>query len=120
MALHNELGKEGEAIAREYLLRFQYDILETNYTFQKGEIDIIAQKDDEIIFFEVKTRQSREMMTTQESVTKRKQKLIIKTAHQYLTENEIELEARFDIIGIVLNKYESDIEHIEGAFYPTI
>ena len=46
MAKHNELGKEGENIARMYLMQNEYEIIENNYTYKKGEIDIIAQKDD--------------------------------------------------------------------------
>ena len=120
MAKHNELGKEGENIARMYLMQNEYEIIENNYTYKKGEIDIIAQKDDLIIFIEVKTRQSKELQDPLLSVTKKKQKQIIKTADAYIKENDIDLEARFDIISILTNKYESEIEHIDGAFYPTL
>lgn len=120
MASHNDLGKEGEALAKSYLKKDGYTIVECNYTFQKGEVDIIAFKDDYIVFVEVKTRQSKELLSPQKSVTRRKQKMIIKTAHQYIIENEIAREARFDIIGIVLNQYTKEIDHIPNAFYPTI
>ena len=46
MAAHNELGKQGEAAAVDFLLKNGYDILETNWVFQKAEIDIIAQKNN--------------------------------------------------------------------------
>lgn len=120
MAQHNDLGKEGESIARMYLMQNGYEIIDQNYRCQKGEIDLIALKDDLIVFIEVKTRQSKEIQDPLLSVTKRKQKLIIKTADAYIKENDIDLEARFDIISILTNKYESEIEHIDGAFYPTL
>lgn len=120
MAQHNDLGKEGESIARMYLMQNGYEIIDQNYRYQKGEIDLIALKDDLIVFIEVKTRQSKEIQDPLLSVTKRKQKLIIKTADAYIKENDIDLEARFDIISILTNKYESEIEHIDGAFYPTL
>ncbi len=54
MAEHNELGKFGEAQAVEYLQQNGYTILETNWTFQKAEIDIIAQKENTLVIIEVK------------------------------------------------------------------
>lgn len=120
MAEHNELGEKGEAIALNYLVKNDYEILDKNYRFRKGEIDIIAFKNNFIIFVEVKTRQSKDLMGPQESVTKTKQRQIIKTAHQFIIENDYDYEGRFDIIGIVTNQYTTDIEHIEEAFYPMI
>ncbi|MET0945038.1 MAG: YraN family protein, partial [Flavobacterium sp.] len=58
MAEHNELGKEGEKLAAKYLQENGYEILDRNWTFQKAEIDIIAQKDNYLAIVEVKTRSS--------------------------------------------------------------
>ena len=58
MAEHNELGKQGEKLAVEFLQKSGYDILETNWVFQKAEIDIIAQKENILAVVEVKTRSS--------------------------------------------------------------
>ena len=56
MAEHNELGKKGEKLAIDFLLKNGYKILETNYRFLKAEVDIIAQKDEVLAVVEVKTR----------------------------------------------------------------
>ena len=58
MAEHNELGKLGEEMAVEFLKKDGYKIVETNWTFQKAEIDIIAQKENVLAIIEVKTRSS--------------------------------------------------------------
>ena len=52
------LGKKGETIAKEYLLEKSYSIVEKNWRYVKAEIDLIAQKEDVIVFVEVKTRSS--------------------------------------------------------------
>ena len=67
MAEHNELGKLGEELAVEYLKKEGYEILETNWVFQKAEIDIIAKKDEIIAVIEVKTRSSIDFGLPQDS-----------------------------------------------------
>ncbi|MFN5772236.1 YraN family protein, partial [Flavobacterium sp.] len=58
MAAHNDLGKEGESLAVDFLRRNGYAILETNWIYQKAEVDILARKDDLLAVIEVKTRSS--------------------------------------------------------------
>lgn len=72
MAVHNELGKQGEALAVEYLRKEGYEILETNWVFQKAEVDIIALKGDVLAIVEVKTRSSLEYGLPQEFVKPKK------------------------------------------------
>ncbi len=120
MAEHNELGIEGELRAVEYLEKAGYKILDRNYTFNRSEIDIICEEENEIVVVEVKTRKSEYLAGPEETVTIAKQKSIIKVANQYVQENEIDLECRFDIISIILNKNEFKLEHMKGAFWPTL
>ena len=117
MAAHNNLGTFGEPIAANYLLENNYTILERNWTFQKAEIDIIAQKDSQIIIVEVKTRNSDFFGDPHSFVTPEKIKLLVKAANQYLISNEILLDARFDIVAILKNKTTEQISHFEDAFY---
>ncbi len=56
MATHNDLGTLGEDLAIDYLIKQGYQILERNYRYQKGEVDILAKKDDALVAVEVKTR----------------------------------------------------------------
>ncbi|PCJ88196.1 MAG: hypothetical protein COA57_03460 [Flavobacteriales bacterium] len=81
-------------------------------------MDIIAENDNRIIFVEVKTRSTTFFGEPLEFVTKKKQNHIIKAANEYIFENNIQIEARFDIISIVVEKKINRIEHIEDAFYP--
>ena len=117
MAEHNELGKLGEELAVEFLQKNGYDILETNWTFQKAEIDIIAQKETVIAVVEVKTRSSIDFGLPQDFVKPKKIQLLVKAINEYILANDLEAVVRFDIIAIHKKENEYKIEHIEEAFY---
>jgi len=118
MAQHNELGKLGEQLAVEYLLRKGYQIIRKNFIFHKAEIDIIAQKNGgDIVVVEVKTRNSTFFGDPESFVTPNKIKQLIKAADAFVTNNALNKEVRFDIIAIVKNKDTEKIEHYENAFY---
>jgi len=72
MAAHNELGKLGEEMAIEHLLQKGYTILHTNWTFQKAEVDILAQQDSTLAVIEVKTRTTSHFGDPQDFVTQKK------------------------------------------------
>lgn len=114
------LGVEGEKKAREHLLKCDYTILETNWRFKKYEVDIICRRDQTLVFVEVKTRSSEVFGSPEIFVTLQKQKFLISAANQYLIQNNLELESRFDIISIVQISNSFTVKHLEGAFYPTI
>jgi putative endonuclease len=118
MATHNELGKHGEDLALDFLLKKKFQLLERNYRFKKWEIDLIMKNNNYIVFIEVKTRQTAEIGEPYLAVTKQKQKQLIKAANQYIIECNIHTEARFDVVSIVHNTYRTKIEHIENAFTP--
>ena len=118
MAQHNDLGKEGENLAVAFLEKNGYEILERNWTFQKAEIDIIAQKNEILAVVEVKTRSSIDFGLPQDFVKPKKIQLLVKAVNEYVISNDLDLKIRFDIIAIhknVLQKFV--IEHIEDAFY---
>lgn len=117
MAEHNELGKIGEALAVEYLKKTGYKILQTNFIFQKAEIDIIAQKESILAVVEVKTRSSLDFGLPQEFVKPKKIQLLVKAVNHFIEENNLDVETRFDIIAIHKNDQNFEIEHIEEAFY---
>ena len=118
MATHNELGKLGEEIAAQYLLKSGYKILRRNFYFDKAEIDIIAQKEeDTVVIVEVKTRNSSFFGDPQDFVTKNKIKLLVKAANEYIVSNDLNVEVRFDIIAVLKNQKEEKLEHFENAFY---
>jgi putative endonuclease len=117
MADHNELGKQGEALAVDFLQQKGYEILETNWTFQKAEIDIIAQKDSVLAIVEVKTRSSIDFGLPQDFVKPKKIQLLVKAVNEYVLANNLDLEVRFDIIAIHKEGTEFNLEHIEEALY---
>lgn len=103
-------GKEGEDIAANFLRKHGYQIVEQNYQFGHGEIDIIAKEDNEYVFVEVKTRKSLEYGLPEFAITKTKINQIKKVALAYLIENNLDNQtARIDAITILLQK---DIEPI--------
>ena len=117
MAQHNELGKLGEKKAVDFLLRNGYEILDTNWRHLKGEIDIVAKKEDVLAIIEVKTRTSIDIVAPEDAVNEKKKKLLIATANQYVIEKDIDEDVRFDIISIHKNKNKFEIKHIDDAFY---
>lgn len=117
MAEHNELGKLGEEMAAEYLRKNGYAILQTNWVFQKAEIDIIAQKGDVLAIVEVKTRSTVDFGLPQDFVKPKKIGLLVKAVNEYIIQNDLDTEARFDIISIYKDKGEYVVEHLEDAFY---
>lgn len=117
MAEHNELGKFGEELAVEFLQKNGYAILETNWTFQKAEIDIIAKKENTLAIVEVKTRSSLEFGLPQDFVKPKKIQLLVKAVNAYVNENELDIEVRFDIIAIHKEGKSFVVDHLTDAFY---
>jgi putative endonuclease len=117
MAEHNELGKLGEEMAVEYLQHEGYEILETNWTFQKAEIDIIAQKENILAIVEVKTRSSLYFGLPQDFVKPKKIQLLVKAVNEYVISNDLDIEVRFDIIAVYKEGKTFEVEHLMDAFY---
>ena len=117
MAEHNELGKLGEELAVDFLQKNGYEILETNWVFQKAEIDIIAQKDNMLVAVEVKTRSSIDFGLPQDFVKPKKIQLLVKAINEYVVSNDLDVEVQFDIIAINKEEKDFNIEHIKNAFF---
>lgn len=117
MAQHNELGKLGETMAVALLQRNGYQILETNWTFAKAEIDIIARKENVLAIVEVKTRSDVSFGLPQDFVSPRKIQLLTKAVNEYVVSNDLDVEVRFDIVSIHGKPGAFVTEHLENAFY---
>lgn len=117
MAKHNELGSFGEKQAVDLLLQKGYKILDTNWRYQKAEVDIIANKDDILVAVEVKTRTSTDYGDPQDFVNSKKIRLLTKAVDEYIQRRELDVEVRFDIIAITSNTKKLEIEHLKDAFY---
>lgn len=118
MAKHNLLGKKGEEMAQSYLMRKGYELLETNYRYQKAEIDIIARKNNLIAIVEVKTRKSSDYGEPESFLKPAQIKRLVNAANFYIEQlDDASIEVRFDIVSILLDGRKASIEHIEDAFY---
>jgi len=117
MAAHNELGHLGEQLAMDFLTKKGFTIRERNWRFQKAEVDIIAQKGLLLVIVEVKTRSTRFFGEPQEFIQEQKIKLLTKAVDHYVCIQDLDVEVRFDVIGIVKNHKETSIIHLEDAFY---
>ena len=115
MAEHNELGVKGEEWAEEFLIQKGYEILAKNWRAHKFEIDLIAKKNGEIVFVEVKTRGTEYFGSPDESINEYKENHLLSGAEYYLNLHEIDLEARFDVIAIIIEKGQYELRHIENA-----
>ncbi len=116
MAWHNDLGKEGEQRAVDYLLSQGYRVLERNWRapHSRHELDIIAMRDETVVIVEVKTRSSYDFGEPLDAIDAKKMKALALAADSYMNAQRIDLPLRFDLIGIVNN----DVVHIKSAFVP--
>lgn len=121
-----QIGALGEKVAENYLKKKGYRILDKNYSFrisgpQKGEVDIIAKKDDTISFVEVKTLTSDKIISPEEKVDFIKQKKILKTAQSWLMKNKIALDSKWQVevvaIKIDLKNKKAKVRHFQNAVF---
>ena len=116
MSEHNNIGREGEDVAANYLMQKGYRIVARNWRYGPKEIDIVARDGDTMVFVEVKTRSTLAFELPQEAVTKKKMKNLVEAADAYLLQFDIALESRFDIVGVLNGAPPKVIEHIVGAW----
>ncbi len=115
MKVHG-LGLKGELAASRYLRKKGWKILEKNFQCRFGELDLIAQDKDCLVFCEVKTRSEGMIALPQESVTPAKQQKMIKTALFWLQSKDLDLPMRFDVIAVTAAQGRLTVEHLENAF----
>lgn len=120
MGRNNLAGAWGEAQAAEYLRKKHYEIVAANYRCRFGEIDLIAKNKKFLVFVEVKLRKSASFAAAREFVNRQKQDRIRMTASIYLSQNETDLQPRFDVIEVYAPEGTAtahpDIVHLEDAF----
>ena len=120
MAVHNDLGRRGEEIAKEYLENLGYRILKMNWKYGRAEVDVIAEQHGVIIFVEVKTRTSIDYGQPEDFVSRKKELQLEFASAAFIEMKNHQGEIRFDIIAIVFeNKDLYKINHIEDAFWPS-
>ena len=120
MGRNNLVGAWGEALAAAYLQKKKYKILAGNYRCRFGEIDIIAENKDYLVFVEVKLRKNDKFASAMDFVDVHKQNRLRTTAEVYLSQYPTDLQPRFDVIEIYapdgMSTAKPVIHHLEDAF----
>lgn len=110
-------GNQGESLAAAFLEEKGYRIVHRNYRYKHAEIDLIAEKDDWLIFVEVKTRSSLSFGYPEEFVDEKKINKILEGADQYVYEKNWNGNVRYDIVSVKLRDGVPAIDHFEDAFH---
>jgi putative endonuclease len=113
-----EIGKLGEKAAQKFLKKRGYRIRETGFRCRYGEIDIIAQQKDYLVFVEVRTKSNLDFGTPEESLTQPKKEKLIASALTYTTTHQnVPSLWRIDVVAIELDDKgkAKRIELIENA-----
>ena len=113
-----KLGASGEDLAAKHLRSQGFLILERNFRCQLGELDIVARKENLLVFAEVKTRRSEKYGPPQTAVNLQKRRRIVKLANFYIKQKRLfHLQPRYDVIAIQWKAEDKpQINHIPAAF----
>ena len=112
------LGKWGEGVAVRFLQEKGYVLVATNYRCRWGEVDIVAQEGDDLVFVEVRTRRSVLYDIPEESITAAKARKLVATAQEFLqAHDQVHAGWRIDLIAIRLDgdRRVQDITHLRHA-----
>ena len=120
MSKSYDLGRKGESLAADHLSAKGFKILARNFHAGKAELDIVALDQDVLVIVEVKTRNTRYFGEPEESVTKSKQKLLVRAANNSVNYRSFKGEVRFDVVSVIIDERGTRIVHIPDAFYPTL
>ena len=112
----SDRGRYGEELAAKFLRKKKYKIVEMNYRCRMGEIDLIVENRNFLVFVEVKLRKNANFAEALEFVDSRKQNRLKTTAMLYLAQHETEKRCRFDVIEIYESDKKPQIRHLEDAF----
>ena len=113
----DELGRQGEQIAADYLQRTGLEILDRNWSCPEGEIDIVAAERRALVVCEVKTRSGIRYGTPLEAITPRKRGRLRRLAVRWVLAHGVLFdEVRVDAIGVLLSASgEFTVEHVRGV-----
>lgn len=103
-------GADGEKRVAGFLRKKGFSVIKQNYACKYGEIDIIAQNEEYILFVEVKTRKENSFVSGIEAVDSFKQNRILKTAEDFIVKTQCELQPRFDVAEVTV------FEKADGTF----
>jgi len=116
-----ELGRRGEAAAARLLKDKGYKVLERNFRVRQGEIDLVVFRDGVLVFVEVRAQTEPAMIDPLRTITRGKQRRVIKAAQTYLTVKKFpatDVAPRFDVVSVLFDRAgrPAETKHVEGAF----
>jgi putative endonuclease len=112
----NQTGKQGEEVAAAYLTGQGYKLLCRNWRCQVGELDLVVEDGERLVFVEVRTRRGVRFGTPEESITAAKQARLIELAQRYLQETDsLDQPWRIDVVTVKLGPGLPDVNHIKNA-----
>lgn len=114
-----QLGQEGEGLAAQFLKAKGFQILEKNYRCRLGEVDLIVENKDRLVFVEVKTRRDSQSVSPRELISRSKQVHISKVAQHYLAQKKNQKQentASFAVLIVDWSSGRPEIEFINDAF----
>lgn len=116
-----EWGRQAENIVYEFLISKGYTVRERNWrpSTSKSEIDLIAQKDDTLVFVEVKARSDKDLDPA-EAMTQEKIKNVVRGANSYLRNQDFDFYYRFDVAAVSGNAEDYKLDYLEDAFLPPL
>ena len=115
------VGTQGEKRVAQFLRRRGFNVVKRNYQCRYGEIDIIAENSEYILFVEVKTRKENTLISGVDAVSGKKQHKILLSAQDYITKTLCEKQPRFDVAEVTVNekpdgKVVFSLKYFENAF----
>ncbi len=117
MTRRRQLGDAGEEAAAELLCKGGYRIVARNYRCRRGEVDLIAERGELLVFVEVRTRATAAFGAREETVGFRKRRRVVAAARDYLARRRgSERGARFDVVAVVDSPAGPQLTHFENAF----
>ncbi len=115
-----QIGRRGEEVVCDCLRKRGATILDRNYRIRGGEIDIIAQDGDYLLFVEVKTRRENPLADGFDAIDEHKQALLVKTAVTYRAEHPTDLQPRFDVAIVTMRgNIPLSVQYVTNAFDAT-
>ena len=111
------LGQAAEDLAAQHLQQQGFAIVARNYRYQRAEVDLIAQKDQLLVFVEVKARRSDQFGHPEEFVSPQQQARLQEAAEHYMIVQDWNHAIRFDVIAVSSKNDQLEIAHFEDAFY---
>jgi len=104
MARHNDTGKEGETLAKNWFVNQGYHVIVANWRSGRFEVDLIAEKNNVLHFIEVKTKRGTAFGLPEEQVSKKKIRHLLDAAEAYVYQHPQWQRVQFDVLAVILRK----------------